>query len=513
MSYRQQGYRPQAAPRKAVAEQNPYQQTETYRAPFHELKHKRRSGRTFRFVVVLFVFALLSTIGVMGYRMYDEIDRVVRMNTFYPGIYIEGLELNGYTPQEVFDTLTQKIKNELSGFALELVYGDCVWVITRETLGMTDAKIDAIVGDEINKAFCVGRDKSKPIWDQYNIIMDLRKNPYEAGITEIGKDFSQINEIFIDIRETVYIAPTDATQVIDYNLKNPVVVNPEVPGQEMDEVKLRDAIERKVNAMESGTIYVPTKPVASSVAADDFNIIRIANASTQINRKSTEGRIRNVERGCEAFNGLTVEPGRIVSFNNQVGPRTKKNGFYEAEEIVSGGYELGIGGGICQVSTTLYQAVIQAGLEVVERQNHMIPVNYTERGSDATVADGRIDFRFKNNTDTPIYITARVTTSKNVKYCEFQIYGRPIPNNYQYTLRHEEKQIPMPDRVEKIWDTEQKYVRYTDQTHEVPGRIGYKVDTYLITSTAERSFVEERLITTDTYQPVPNRVYIGVERR
>jgi len=150
---------------------------------------------------------------------------------------------------------------------------------------------------------------------------------------------------------------------------------------------------------------------------------------------------------------------------------------------------------------------------VVERHNHGIPVDYANRGSDATVTDDSKDFRFKNNTGAPIYITAKVTSSKNIKYCEFQIHGRPIPNDYRYSLRHTEKEIPIPERVEKIWDREQRFVKYTDQTHEVKGHIGYRVETYLVTTTSDRSFVDERLITTDTYQAMPNRVYVGVERR
>jgi hypothetical protein len=271
-----------------------------------------------------------------------------------------------------------------------------------------------------------------------------------------------------------------------------------------------------VSAMESGVIQAPVKPVEAAITEkalrEQFG--QIAGVSTQINRRSTAERIKNVERGCEAFNGLTVEPGKIVSFNTLVGPRTKKNGFHEAEEIVSGEYTPGIGGGICQVSTTLYQAVIQAGLEVVERQNHGIPVNYTDKGSDATVADGRIDFRFKNNTDAPIYITAKVVNGKNGRTCEFQIFGRPDPNGYTYTLRHDPaEEIPIPLKVEKIWDYVQRYVRYTDQTHEVPGQLGYRVKSFVIVRAADGSFVEERHITTDTYQPVPDKVYVGVVRR
>lgn len=451
----------------------------------------------------------------MGYRIYDEIDRVERANTFYPGVYIDDMQLYGHSPMEVYEYLTQKTKSELNGFILELTFDNQKWYISRETLGMSDAMIDSIVGTEVNKAFAVGRNKGISILERYNTIMDLRTNPYQAYISGIEKNMDQIDAIIDEIRQVVYIEPQNAQQVIDSTARNSLITQKEQEGRDVDEVWLKSTIQEKVNKMEPGIVQIQTKPIPASITADVLNgqMVQIAYVSTQIMKNSTADRTKNVERGCEPFNGMTVQPGQIVSFNKTVGPRTKKNGFYEANEIVGGEYTPGIGGGICQVSTTLYQAVIQAGLEVVYRQNHAIPVNYANKGADATVYDDRIDFKFKNNTDAPIYIVAKVVSSKSGKTCEFQIFGRPIPNNYKYSLRHEEEIIPIPEKAEKIPDREQKYVFFIDQTHEVPGKVGYKVKTYLVTRTESGSFLEERHITTDTYPPTPRKIYIGVDRR
>lgn len=521
MSYRQQGYRPQSGNQQVnsnvnhVNPQDRYMSAELpYMPVYHDrpVKHKRRP---FKLVVLLIVFTIIATAGFMGYRIYDEIDRVERANTFYPGVYIDDVQLYGHSPLEVYEYLTQRTKSELNNFILELVFEDQKWYISRETLGMSDAMIDSIVGTEVNNAFAVGRNKGMPILDRYNTIMDLRTNPYVAHISGIEKNMEQIDAIIEEIRQVVYIEPQNAQQVLDPTAKNALITKPEKEGRDVDEVWLKSKIEELVNKMEPGIIQVQTKSVPAGITVDVLNgkMVQIANVATKIAKSSTTERTKNVELGCEKFNGMTVKPGEVVSFNGTVGLRTKKNGFYEANEIVGGEYTPGVGGGICQVSTTLYQAVIQAGLEVVYRENHAIPVNYADKGADATVYDNRIDFKFKNNTEAPIYIVAKVVSSKSGKTCEFQIYGRPIPNNYQYSLRHEEEIIPIPDKSERIPDREQKYVRYTDQTYEVSGKVGYKVKTYLVTRTDTGSFVEEKHITTDTYSPIPNKIYIGVDRR
>ena len=101
-----------------------------------------------------------------------------------------------------------------------------------------------------------------------------------------------------------------------------------------------------------------------------------------------------------------LAPGQVFSFNDTVGPRTVANGFYTAKEYVNGETVDGIGGGTCQVSSTLYNAVLYSDLSIVSRTNHMFPVGYCPNGQDATVADSGVDFKFMNSMDYPIKISA-----------------------------------------------------------------------------------------------------------
>ncbi|MDR2664950.1 MAG: VanW family protein, partial [Oscillospiraceae bacterium] len=126
----------------------------------------------------------------------------------------------------------------------------------------------------------------------------------------------------------------------------------------------------------------------------------------------TSNRARNIQLAAEAINGLVLNPGDEFSFNGTVGQRTSEKGYLSAGAYAGGKTIQEIGGGICQVSSTIYDCVLHADLEVVSRSNHMFVVTYLPYGNDATVNWGTIDFKFKNNTDYPIRIESVLVERK-----------------------------------------------------------------------------------------------------
>ena len=122
-----------------------------------------------------------------------------------------------------------------------------------------------------------------------------------------------------------------------------------------------------------------------------------------------ENRINNVKLAAESIDGYTVQPGEIFSFNDALGRRSPEKGYKKAKIIVDGETDWGSGGGICQVSSTLYNAVQEVRLKIVERHSHSKDVYYVSPGQDATVVYGAQDFKFKNNKTYPVEIKARVT--------------------------------------------------------------------------------------------------------
>ncbi len=187
---------------------------------------------------------------------------------------------------------------------------------------------------------------------------------------------------------------------------------------------------------------------------------------------STSERVCNVKLATQSINGTTVGVGEIFSFNRVVGKRTADRGYKNAKVILDGAYVDGVGGGVCQVSTTLYNALLLAGINANACQHSLIS-HYVLEGFDAMVSDTGADLTFVNDTNSPIYIQGFVQN----KSVTFTIYG--LPNEYQI-VRESVKQVTPFDTVEIV--DKQKYPQliYADQTMVITnGSDGVKTQSYL----------------------------------
>lgn len=507
-----QGYRPkserkQAAPQRGAAPQPP-------QGSARGAKRKKKRHHPVRTFLTLTFFALVATLGVMFYMMYDEVGSVERDGTFYPGVYVDGVPLYGATPQQAYDYLVGRAREELLDWSVQLRYGDQVWTIDSATLGMTGV-VEYVVQEEVNQAFYIGRSGS--LIERYQAIADLKENPYYGHTADIEKNTSQIDSMLAEIQAAVYREPVNASSTFDTTRSNnPLVVTSESVGQTLNTETLKAQIIEHINSMESGVIQVEPEPLQPAVtkAMLENEVVLIGRYESRISSRSDEGRNLNIERGVASFNGKVVKAGERLSFNKTTGLRTLENGFHRAPEIVGGAYVDGVGGGICQVSSALYNAVIHANLKVIERTNHGLPVNYIEMGADATVYDNRYDFIFENNTGEPIYIMARVESGKSGKAVIFEIYGRADPNGYTYKLRHETiEEIPIPEPTYEK-DKDQQYVTYVDEEKVASeGAVGHVVRTFLVVSDSYGNFVSESLLYTDTFKAQTPKIYVGTQQR
>ena len=145
----------------------------------------------------------------------------------------------------------------------------------------------------------------------------------------------------------------------------------------------------------SSTPSVPPSPVAVGMFVTEI-------------LDTDENRVKNLTLCASVLDGVTVDSGAEFSFNNTIGKRTEEKGYKEAKILVDGHRDYGVGGGICQISSTLYNAALDAGMEILERHTHSNEVHYVELGRDAAVSFGTLDFRFKNTLDTPVRISVAV---------------------------------------------------------------------------------------------------------
>ncbi|MBQ9729696.1 MAG: VanW family protein, partial [Clostridia bacterium] len=211
----------------------------------------------------------------------------------------------------------------------------------------------------------------------------------------------------------------------------------------------------------------------------------ISSFTTYFQEKDV-GRSRNIELACERINGLTLKSGAEFSFNAVVGERTKENGFEKAKIIQNGEFILGIGGGVCQVSTTLYNAVLLAGLEVTEFRPHSLAVGYVAPSRDAMVSSYS-DFRFKNNRQTSVYLSAKERNGA----LTVKVFGKADGNEYKIVSRTTGS-IPPPEPIVRV-GAEEEIVRQEKE--------GIKSEGYLETY-RKGALVAKKRLRVDEYAPV-----------
>ena len=299
------------------------------------------------------------------------------------------------------------------------------------------------------------------------------------------------------IYDELYIEPQDATyEIVNGKLK----VTPEVLGREIDKDEAQKQIEKIKNG-EVATlklINLEPKVTEASINADLFGTV-LGKYSTSY-ATSTKNRSDNVELAASKINGIILMPDEEFSYNNAVGKRTSANGFKEAPVFENGETVQGMGGGVCQVSSTLYSAVLYADLPVLERKSHSLTVSYVPKGQDATVAYGSIDFRFKNNTKGPIKISAKT----GGKVIEISIWGAKPEKEKKVEVISTVVGTTAPT-VEEITDPNMKLGERKVISN---GKTGYTVNTVRKVYENGKEVKSEKM-PASKYKMVPTKVAVG----
>lgn len=179
-------------------------------------------------------------------------------------------------------------------------------------------------------------------------------------------------------------------------------------GYKFKKEDLAKLIKENKNNTEPYSLKVEVIPPKSTKINEEGMFTEVISEYTSSLAGSDSNRRTNVAVACASVNGSILNPDEVFSYNNALGPVTTAAGYKEATIFTSKGHEKGIGGGVCQLSSTLYSAALYGNMEIVKRKNHMYIVGYVPYGQDATVYEGDLDFRFKNNTNEPLKITAEV---------------------------------------------------------------------------------------------------------
>ena len=489
-------------------------------APKKKLSKKARARRARKIragvltALALAVVASLVVAGSIGVSRLLDIKATLDRGdgVFYPNISVNGIPLNGMTLDQAQEVVTRQVETRLQSWCITLKAQDGrTWNIAAK-----DLKMSYDVADQLDQLYSIGHNGPSSL--RYEQVKALEENPVKR-YTTLTYDMSAVTQILMQIKEEVDRAPVSATKYYDETKWPPYSYTDDTPGQELDITGLNEHIMGMVDRLETGVVELTPVPVEAPITRKylEGQIVKLASYETSIAKAGNyaEARAENIRIGTGKFEKLIIKSGEQVSFNKVTGLRSTANGFVVALELAYGKYVEGVGGGICQVSSTLYNAVVGAGLEVKSRTQHSLPSSYVDKGLDATVQDNRIDFVFKNSTSADIYIDTEFYKGKNGYYrCQFNIWGRPDPNGYSYKLVSEVKEpIPIPEMTYQK-DKEAQYVVYDDEEYLASeGQEGYIVDVYRVTLDKNNVEVAREKMYTDTYKAVAPVTYVGVTPR
>lgn len=304
--------------------------------------------------------------------------------------------------------------------------------------------------------------------------------------------------------EVVYneicVPAQDATYARDE--EGQVIINEHKVGVEVKKEDLKNVISL-VNEGKTATCNaVITMPEKTKEELEEKLFNDTLGTYTTNFSSSSANRAYNVSLASDSINDVILMPGEEFSYNNTIGNPNAERGYKIAGIYENGKTSEGVGGGICQVSSTLYSAVLYADLEIVERHNHSLTVPYVPNGQDATVSYGVIDFRFKNNTQYPVKVQS-TTNNRNLKV---SIIGTKYEPERKVRISHQLISTTTPVDEEKVDETLPAGTRKVVSK----GKNGCVVDTYktILENGVE---VSSKKITRSTYRMVPNEVLVSAQ--
>ena len=329
-----------------------------------------------------------------------------------------------------------------------------------------------------------------------NMLNDIHET---ENVIEIPVETKIPQEIDIDkIHSEIYQEAKDA-----YYTKDPFTVYPEVEGIDFDVEQAKAMIAEEVKD-EYVIDLIITKPnvTIDQIGTEAFPD-QLATFTTRYNAGDRD-RTTNLVLACQKINGKVLMPGEIFSYNETLGPRTYSAGYRDAKVYESGQVVDGIGGGICQISSTLYNAALMSDMKIIERRNHQFVTSYVGAGRDATVVYGSTDFRFKNTRTYPI----RIVASAKSGVATVSIFGIKEADR-EYTYSFSTKTISTIPYTTKY--VEDSSLAPGKEVVKQKGANGLVTQTYM-TKMLNGKVVSTELLSKDTYSAMQKIIRRGVTK-
>jgi vancomycin resistance protein YoaR len=307
-------------------------------------------------------------------------------------ISINGIPVGGLLKEEAKQKVTDAVLGPVGGRRILVRSNDRQW-----TFELIDLNYSFDIDSKVNEAFEIARTGTDE--ERKREIMNLQNVPYDIPL-EITYDNSQINTFLEKIASEIYQAPSNPSMV---RQNGQVVITGEGSGGlAVDIIETKNQMLALIET--GGEVELELIGVAPAFTPDDLVRVNQLLGTYSTGVTGSASRDANIITAARFVNGTLLFPGEIFSTNKTLSPYTWDRGYRPAPVIINGRLAEGMGGGVCQVSSTLYNAVLFAELEVVERRNHSLAVGYIPIGRDATLAGDYIDFKFRNTSSMPVYI-------------------------------------------------------------------------------------------------------------
>ena len=421
---------------------------------------------------------------------------IISDKTIYEGVFVEDLPLGGLTREQAKEKILayQEEFAKTRGVAVTKDAMKVSFTITElphtfdTEATVAEAWAQGRTGTEAECRAAIAALMTEPVKLKLNVTVDTA--PLEAKIREMAEPYE--------------VTPMDA-KFVSYDATRPegqrLTFTSDIQGSRVDDDALWAAVKKEFDDRTFGTVEMTVTPVEARVKLADLqgNMQLIGECDTYL-RNHTKERYTNIKLASEAIHGMILAPGQVFSFNDTVGERTPARGYKDAPVDNQGVEDVGIGGGICQVSGTLFNACMRANLEIVERHHHSIPSAYLKKGRDATVDWGKYDLKIKNSYDKPVLLILHFGTGEgNDQYNLYaEIFGQPYPQGVkEYDLETKiKKTIPPKDGYRTV---KSKNAEPGSQT-VIDAHPGYVIEVYKKTVMADGTVkLSDEPLYTDTY--------------
>lgn len=445
------------------------------------MKKKKRYFYLFSIIGISLTF-IIGIVVAGGLIMSSTLNA---NNTFYDKTYINNVDVSGMTVEEASNLIGTEMVASRDEIEISLSYKDKKWKWKG-----SDFEVNNKIAPLIENVFARGREGD--FFERRKNVKEIKQNGLNEQISYkyvLGGLDEKIDSVVSEIN----LEPQDARVEFNESTNN-FEIKEEIIGKKVDREDLLSKVNTSLLSDKKVDIEVDAQDVFPEVTKEDIEKqFALRGKFSTSYKNSVSARKHNIKRALKDFNGMKIDPNQQVSFNFVTGEKTEEKGYKKAKIILNGVFVDGVGGGVCQASTTLYNALLLSDIQIDEVNKHSLPVSYVELAFDAMVSEGYADLSFTNSTNYPIYIKTYGDDEK----CYVEVYGEPFEDGVEVKRRAEfVKAIPHSgDTI--VQDTNKEYankitykgeylrLKYPQEGYESKAYIDYykdgkKVDSKLI---------------------------------